>query len=199
MALALRAMPQAHPDGWPVLARIPEVQPVLYAATVKRRELAVLRGHERAVRSAVFSPDGARVVTASADATARLWDAGSGAEIAVLRGHKRGVRSAVFSPDGARVVTASDDATARLWDAGSGAEIAVLRGHEGAVRSAVFSPDGARVVTASDDRTARLWQHYSTASELYEHAREIVDRLEPLTDWEKCAYYLITEGCEHKR
>jgi WD40 repeat protein len=90
------------------------------------------------------------VVTASWDKTARLWDAGTGAEIAVLATWDN-VRSAAFSSDGARVVTASDDKTARLWDAGTGAEIAVLEGQGDNVRSATFSPDGARVVTASWD------------------------------------------------
>ncbi|HUK08431.1 MAG TPA: WD40 repeat domain-containing protein [Stellaceae bacterium] len=125
----------------------------------------VLRGHEGDVLSAAFSPDGTRIVTASEDNTARLWDAASGKEIAALRGHENIVRSAVFSPDGTRIVTASDDKTARLWDAASGKEIAVLRGHEGGVESAAFSPDGTRVVTASYDKTARLWDvHLVTES-----------------------------------
>jgi hypothetical protein len=42
------------------------------AATGK--EITVLRGHEGAVQSAAFSPDGARIVTASDDKTARIWD-----------------------------------------------------------------------------------------------------------------------------
>jgi WD40 repeat protein len=36
-------------------------------------QFAVLRGHESRVLSAAFSPDGARVVTASDDRTARIW------------------------------------------------------------------------------------------------------------------------------
>ena len=39
--------------------------------------------------SAAFSGDGKRVVTASDDNTARIWDAESGKEIAVLKGHDR--------------------------------------------------------------------------------------------------------------
>ena len=37
------------------------------------KELAVLQGHKDPVRSAAFSPDGAKVVTASDDGTARIW------------------------------------------------------------------------------------------------------------------------------
>jgi hypothetical protein len=116
-----------------------------------------LVGHQGPVLSAAFSPDGARIVTASLDGTARLWDATSGQKIIALRGHEYGVSSASFSPDGARIVTASEDRAARLWDATTGQEIIALRGHEGPLESASFSPDGARIVTASDDRTARLW------------------------------------------
>jgi WD40 repeat protein len=46
------------------------------------------------VSSAAFSPDGTRIVTASYDGTARIWDAATAKEIAVLRGHERSVMHA---------------------------------------------------------------------------------------------------------
>jgi WD40 repeat protein len=119
--------------------------------------LGRLHGHTGAVNSAVFSPDGTRLVTASADKTARIWDAKTGQVIATLQGHAGHVNSASFSPDGTRVVTASEDETARLWDSKSGQLLATIQGHSAAVTCAAFSQAGTRVVTASDDRTARLW------------------------------------------
>ena len=57
----------------------------------------------------VLSGRSARIVTASNDRTARIWDATTGT---ADQGHSQGtrtsvVRSAAFCPDGARVVTAS--------------------------------------------------------------------------------------------
>jgi WD40 repeat protein len=113
--------------------------------------------HEGYVTSTVFSPDGKRIVTASSDRTARVWETETGNPLHVLKGHEDRVRSAVFSPDGKRIVTASSDRTARVWETETGNQLHVLKGHEDVLRSAVFSPDGKRIVTASDDRTARVW------------------------------------------
>ena len=42
--------------------------------------LETLRGHDDAVNSRPFSPDGERVVTASEDWTARIWECGLACE-----------------------------------------------------------------------------------------------------------------------
>jgi eukaryotic-like serine/threonine-protein kinase len=119
--------------------------------------LAVLSGHQDIVYFASYSPDGARVVTASRDHTARIWDARTGAQLAVLSGHTDIVYCAVYSPDGTRIVTASRDHTARIWDAYTGAQLAVLSGHDDGINSVAYSPDGTRIVTASFDKSARIW------------------------------------------
>ena len=85
-----------------------------------------------AVMSAAFSPDGTRIVTASLDRTARVWDAATGKPIGEpLKGHEVLCERAAFSPDGKRIVTASSDKTARIWDAETGQPIGEpLTGHE---------------------------------------------------------------------
>lgn len=62
--------------------------------------------------TAAFSPDGARIVTASDDHTARVWDAATGQEGTSLPGHAGSVTSAAF-PSG-RGATAFDDDTAQV-------------------------------------------------------------------------------------
>jgi predicted oxidoreductase (fatty acid repression mutant protein) len=114
-----------------------------------------LLAHQDSISSVEFSPQGDRIVTASWDNTARVWDL-SGKLIAELKGHQGSVFRASFSPQGDRIVTASIDNTARVWDL-SGKLIVELKGNQGIVFHASFSPQGDRIVTASRDNTARVW------------------------------------------
>ena len=75
-----------------------------------------LTGHSQLVATAIFSPDGRHVLTASPDKTARIWDAETGQQLAVFL-HPDSVNAAAYSADGSRVVTASDDTLVRVWDA----------------------------------------------------------------------------------
>ncbi len=112
--------------------------------------------HEGPVHMARFSADETKVVTASADKTARVWDVTTGQSLVPPLAHDGPVLTAEFSRDGERILTASIDGTARIWEARTGRLLSVLR-HDGIVSGARFSPDGTRAVTASYDRTARIW------------------------------------------
>ncbi|HZO21223.1 MAG TPA: hypothetical protein VFB37_01880, partial [Steroidobacteraceae bacterium] len=118
-------------------------------------EIRVLK-HALLVNSAVFSPDGARIATASDDQTARIWDARTGAQLLVLAGHRDGVTAVTFSSDGAYLLTGSMDRTTRLWDATTGTLIAVYV-QPGIVSDVAFSPAGHHVLTVSEDGSVRTW------------------------------------------
>ena len=90
MRVALQGLPRpgALPwsSGWSSVA-VRGLEAKLAGSAMLSRHVARM-AHEGRVRSAAFSPDGARVVTASDDNTARVWDAASGQEIASLKGHE---------------------------------------------------------------------------------------------------------------
>src|SRR5262249_38090066 len=112
--------------------------------------------HTKRVWTAEFSPDAQRVLTASLDQHAAVWDAHD-AKLLFGLTHSREVRLAHFSPDGSRIVTVAEDFQARLWNAATGSALGRPMAHTKKIHSAQFSPDGQRLLTASDDGMARLW------------------------------------------
>ncbi len=155
MLLAMEALPDvSDPTRRPY---VDGAEAALYQALYSRRELKVLTAHQHFISSVDFSPDGSRVVTASHDRTARIWDVRTQRELAVLRGHQGILWSARFSPDGKQVATASQDGQVRLWDGFTGRLLRTFKGHKGGVLRAVFSPEGDKLLTASEDETARIW------------------------------------------
>ncbi len=116
----------------------------------------VVLQHNDRVNYVEFSPDGKRIVTASADQTARVWDALTGEPLTEPLRHSRRVGVARFTSDGSRILTYSGDA-ARVWDAQTGRPLLEpLKENNGSVYSQ-FSPDGNVIVVGYADSTSRLW------------------------------------------
>ena len=68
---------------------------------------------------AALSPDGRRVITASDDKTARVWDTATGEPTSPALPHADPVTMAKWSPNGKRMITVSKT-EAKLWDASTG-------------------------------------------------------------------------------
>ncbi|KAF8667760.1 hypothetical protein AX14_006302, partial [Amanita brunnescens Koide BX004] len=122
-------------------------------------ELMRLQGHDSAINSIAFSPDGSKIISGSFDKTVRIWDASTGVEmLPPLRGYDDWVYSVAFSPDGSKIISGSSDKTVRVWDASTGVEmLPPFRGHGKLVNSVSFSPDGSKIISGSDDKTIRVW------------------------------------------
>jgi WD40 repeat protein len=138
----------------------------LMSAVQVSPEVNRLQGHESAVTSVAFSPDGTHIISGSVDGMIRLWDAQTGQPLGQPMQHigepmldGNVVLSVAFSPDGKRIVSSGTyDNTVRLWDAQTGQPIGQpLQGHKYGINSVAFSPDGERIVSGSNDETVRLW------------------------------------------
>jgi WD40 repeat protein/predicted Ser/Thr protein kinase len=128
--------------------------------TSSGRELGRCAGrHTDRVGFLAFSPDGNRLVSASDDFTAQVWDPADGQWIAGFKGHTSKVLGVTFRRDGARILTASSDGKVCQWDPRTGVEVEPpYEGHTGEVVTAAYSPDGRWVASAGTDRTLRVWR-----------------------------------------
>lgn len=80
---------------------------------------AVLKGHLNNVVSAVFSPDGKYILSASSDSTMKLWDFESGTLIKTIKRNTWRSSNAVFSADGKKIYC-SNDSTINIYNVESG-------------------------------------------------------------------------------
>ena len=117
--------------------------------------------HPDRIRSAEFSPDGARVLTACIDGSARLFDAVSGTLIHEWK-HEFPLTRARFSPDGRTVLTTCGGwkrlpRPLTAYDAGTGA-LRWTAWHEDDVSDARFSPDSTLIASIGLNAQVRLFR-----------------------------------------
>ncbi|HEX8253915.1 MAG TPA: WD40 repeat domain-containing protein [Thermoanaerobaculia bacterium] len=159
-------------DGRWLAAGGVDVQLWQVGASAAPGEPRKLAGHHDLAFALAFSPDGTRLVSASLDRTARLWNVADGAVVATLEtahptrltigGRPRAipqqlaVTSAAWSPDGATFVTAGADRAVHVWDAATGKLRESREGHTRAITAVAFTPNG-RIVSSSADGTVRIW------------------------------------------
>jgi eukaryotic-like serine/threonine-protein kinase len=134
---AVRHLMRAYNSG----DRSPGVTFMLARALQPRMsELGRLTSSSGRMWSAMFAPDGKRILTTD-DKAARMWDAES-SQLLFTMSHGDIVHYAVFSPDGSRIITAGGDGSVRIWSASTGTLMHVLRDRQS---------------------TAKQWRYYAVA------------------------------------
>lgn len=114
--------------------------------------------------SAMFSPDGTRVVTTD-EISARIWNAQTKQLLFTLR-HADTVYHSVFNSDGTRLITAGADGVVRIWDTTSGSLVHQLQrdGMKPRYYVVAMSPDDTLVAAIGLGGTATyVWNAASGA------------------------------------
>ena len=120
--------------------------------------IVLLTGHQGAVFSSRFNPDGDVLASGSHDKAIFLWRVyGECDNYAVLNGHKNAVLELHWTTDGERIVSASPDKTVRAWDAAVGVQIKKMAEHEAFVNTCCPLKRGPPlVVSGAEDCKAKV-------------------------------------------
>ncbi len=127
--------------------------------------IRAFQGHGDSMYSAVVSPDGAILATASYDQQIKIWDAATGVQLRELGGHSDAVFELAFRPDGKVLASASGDRTVKLWDVAGGTRLDTLGQPLKEQYAVAFSPDGQQVAAGGADNRIRVWRVSPDAKE----------------------------------
>lgn len=119
------------------------------------QEPVVLSGHNGAVMMAEFVQGTGRVVTASADQTAGLWDVAAGKRIQTYAQHTGPLYSLAVSRDGRTLVTGAQDNTLRVWDLPMSLPLVRLAEMKVGLTDLSLSPDGRSLIVTTADGQVR--------------------------------------------
>ncbi len=128
-----------------------------------------LSGHAAPVKGLAFSPDGAKLYSASADKTLRAWNLADGKQLWQVESPVP-MRDLTLNKEGTLAISADEDNKLRVWsttpeekkDKDGKPEPVVpvreLAGHGKPVTSvALILPAGNQVLSGSEDGTVRVW------------------------------------------
>jgi WD40 repeat protein len=118
------------------------------------KRLRTIDAHAGPVHALTFYARESRLVSGSADTTAKIWDSNTGECLATMRPQQGPIDGVCVSADGQTLATTGYKLV--LWDAATGQERSVVMDPPGFVSCATFSSDGLRLITGYGNGAVRL-------------------------------------------
>jgi len=144
------------PDGNSVAVGFKDGTLRLYALPETKLLWEQKTAHAKALRRIAFNSDGSLLASASADKTAKLWQAKDGTLIQTFTGHKDVVNAVAFAPHDNMLATASFYGQIGLFTMGTNQK-AFYTAHDGKdVNTIAFDASGAKLLSTGDN-DVRLW------------------------------------------
>lgn len=156
--------PLTNSIGIALINKFPDLKARLLSVTAPTplRTLA----HQRTMFSSqvndlTFFNNDKKIITASSDCTAKIWNIKTGQCLITLQGHRARILKIALSPDEKHVLTCSQDSNAICWNTEHGNVCSKFTGHIYAVLAGAFSHDSKQIITGSLDKRAIIWDAMS--------------------------------------
>jgi len=117
-----------------------------------------LSGHRAPITRVVFHPIFSVMVSASEDATIKVWDFETGDFERTLKGHTDSVQDVSLDREGKLLASCSADMAVKLWDFSTYECVKTMHGHDHNVSSVTFLPTSDYILTSSRDKTMKMWE-----------------------------------------
>ena len=137
------------------------------------KPIAQFFGHNDAVFQNTFDHSGNRLLTASGDATVKVWRTSDGVRLDTRNEPLKAQQTVVISPDGDSFYSAGEDNRIRKWELESSAPDQVNRlsisrfAHEAGIQSLQFNPSGSFLFSSAANGSIKIWNP-QTLTEIYE-------------------------------
>jgi polyadenylation factor subunit 2 len=152
---AVRAVTYAHNNEWLISA---DQEGVVKYWQTNFNNVKEIQAHADPVRDLSFAPTDAKFVTASDDASLKIFDFAGGVEEATLAGHQWDAKSVDWHPTKGLIVSGSKDHQVKLWDPRTGRCLTTLHGHKNTVNMTKFEPSkGVLLASCARDQTVRVF------------------------------------------
>eukprot|EP00301_Raphidiophrys_heterophryoidea_P024488 c7970_g1_i1.p1 GENE.c7970_g1_i1~~c7970_g1_i1.p1 ORF type:complete len:310 (-),score=66.65 c7970_g1_i1:85-1014(-) len=150
------------PDGYFFVSACKDGKPMIRDG-VTGDWIGTFLGHKGAVWGVAIDRQGLKVATASADFSAKIWDAIEGTELFDLE-HPHIVRTVAFSKDATHLLTGCNDKQMRVYDMQKIATGPVcLPGHTSSIKAAIFGPQDNIVFSSSEEHSVKVWDLRSSS------------------------------------
>ena len=120
-----------------------------------------LTGHDKAVKSISWSPDGNHIASGSDDGSIRIWDIRTGIctqHITVATGPNSWLSEVRWSPDGTTIASCFSDGKIQLWETKTGLCIRTIIAHPNKwINIISWSPNGSLLASGANDGILSIW------------------------------------------
>jgi len=141
------------PDGTQIVAAASNGTIRLHGADGVLRK--ILNGHKAAVSGLAFAADGRFTVSASDDATIRVWETDDPDVMVYFPAGNKSLWAARFSPDGSRVAIGGSGGV-EVFDAHTARQLLTIPTQTNVI-DLDFSPDGTEIATGEESGVVHVW------------------------------------------